>query len=47
MLLSHRKAQNESKEEEQEFSEVFHKTYTYTERFRKFKNKETIASIRR
>ncbi|KAK9496390.1 hypothetical protein O3M35_013294 [Rhynocoris fuscipes] len=22
------------------------KTYTYTERFRKFKNKETIASIR-
>ncbi|BET02351.1 unnamed protein product [Nesidiocoris tenuis] len=46
MLLSHRKAQNESAEEEQEFSEVFHKTFTYTERFRKFKNKETIASIR-
>ncbi|XP_014243345.1 DNA-directed RNA polymerase II 16 kDa polypeptide [Cimex lectularius] len=46
MLLAHRKAQNESAEEEQEFSEVFHKTATYTERFRKFRNKETIASVR-
>jgi DNA-directed RNA polymerase II subunit RPB4 len=46
MLLEHRKKQNESSEEEQEFSEVFLKTYNYTENFRKFKNKETIASIR-
>jgi hypothetical protein len=47
MLLEHRKKQNESSEEEQEFSEVFLKTYNYTGLFRKFKNKETIASVRR
>ena len=47
MLLEHRKAQNESAEEEQEFSEVFMKTLTYTNRFRKFKNKETITSVRK
>lgn len=47
MLLEHRKAQNESAEEEQEFSEVFMKTLTYTDRFRKFKNKEIIASVRK
>ncbi|XP_026463574.1 DNA-directed RNA polymerase II subunit Rpb4-like isoform X2 [Ctenocephalides felis] len=46
MLLEHRKKQNESAEEEQEFSEVFNKTITYTARFRKFKNKETISSVR-
>lgn len=46
MLLEHRKKQNESSEEEQEFSEVFLKTYNYTGQFRKFKNKETIASVR-
>ncbi|XP_033212774.1 DNA-directed RNA polymerase II subunit Rpb4-like isoform X3 [Belonocnema kinseyi] len=46
MLLEHRKAQNESAEEEQEFSEVFMKTLTYTNRFRKFKNKETISAVR-
>ncbi|KAL0281212.1 UNVERIFIED_CONTAM: hypothetical protein PYX00_002267 [Menopon gallinae] len=46
MLLEHRKAQNESAEEEQEFSDVFMKTLTYTNRFRKFKNKETISSVR-
>lgn len=47
MLLDHRKKQNESADEEQEFSEVFVKTYTYTDNFRKFKNKETIAAVRR
>lgn len=47
MLLEHRKAQNESAEEEQEFSDVFLKTLTYTDRFRKFKNKEIIASVRK
>lgn len=46
MLLEHRKAQNESAEEEQEFSEVFMKTLTYTNMFKKFKNKETIAAVR-
>lgn len=46
MLLEHRKKQNESSEEEQEFSEVFLKTYNYTENFRKFKNKETISAVR-
>lgn len=47
MLLTHRKAQNESAEEEQEFSDVFMKTLTYTDRFRKFKNKETISAVRK
>ncbi|KAH8336536.1 hypothetical protein KR074_006203 [Drosophila pseudoananassae] len=47
MLLDHRKRQNESADEEQEFSEVFMKTYAYTDSFRKFKNKETIMSVRR
>lgn len=46
MLLEHRKAQNESAEDEQEFSEVFMKSLTYTNRFRKFKNKETISAVR-
>lgn len=46
MLLDHRKKQNESAEEEQEFSDVFNKTYSYTDFFRKFRNKETIAAVR-
>ncbi|XP_059164339.1 DNA-directed RNA polymerase II subunit RPB4-like [Physella acuta] len=46
MLLDHRKKQNESAEEEQEQSEVFTKTLNYCERFSKFKNRETIASVR-
>lgn len=46
MLLDHRKKQNESADEEQELSEVFIKTYTYTDIFRKFKNKETITAVR-
>lgn len=46
MLLDHRKRQNESADEEQEFSDVFLKTCTYTDTFRKFKNKETITAIR-
>ncbi|XP_012251860.1 DNA-directed RNA polymerase II subunit Rpb4-like isoform X2 [Athalia rosae] len=46
MLLEHRKAQNESAEEEQEFSEVFMKSLTYTNRFRKFRNRETITAVR-
>lgn len=47
MLLDHRKLQNESAEDEQELSEVFMKTLNYTQRFSKFKNRETIAAIRR
>lgn len=46
ILLDHRKQQNESAEEEQEFSEVFMKTHNYVQRFAKFKNMENIASIR-
>ena len=42
-----RKQQNESAEEEQELSEVFMKTLSYTQRFSRFKNRETIASVRR
>ena len=47
MLLEHRKAQNENAEEEQELSEVFLKTLAYAGRFAKFKNRETIASVRK
>ncbi|ELU07114.1 hypothetical protein CAPTEDRAFT_220021 [Capitella teleta] len=46
MLLQHRAQQNENAEDEQELSEVFKKTLTHTERFKKFKNRETIASVR-
>ncbi|XP_065219828.1 DNA-directed RNA polymerase II subunit Rpb4 [Planococcus citri] len=46
MLLAHRKAQNEKAEDEQELSEVFVKTFAYTDHFRKFRNRETIQSIR-
>lgn len=46
ILLEHRKTQNESAEEEQEFHEVFMKTLNYTQRFAKFKNMENIAAIR-
>lgn len=46
MLLEHRKTQNESAEEEQEFSNVFLKTLNYTQRFSRFKNRETIAAVR-
>eukprot|EP00918_Siedleckia_nematoides_P092903 GHVU01203894.1.p1 GENE.GHVU01203894.1~~GHVU01203894.1.p1 ORF type:complete len:156 (+),score=34.75 GHVU01203894.1:47-469(+) len=46
MLLEHRKQQNENAEEEQEMSEVFMKTLNYTQRFSKFKNRETIAAVR-
>ncbi|CAG0908627.1 unnamed protein product, partial [Cyprideis torosa] len=46
MLLEHRKQQNESSEEDLELSEMFMKTLTYCQRFSKFKNRETIASVR-
>ncbi|XP_025031125.1 DNA-directed RNA polymerase II subunit RPB4 isoform X2 [Python bivittatus] len=46
MLLEHRKQQNESVEDEQELSELFMKTLNYTGRFSRFKNRETIASVR-
>ena len=42
-----RKQQNENAEDEQELSEVFIKTLTYTNRFSKFKNRETITAVRR
>ncbi|XP_047138146.1 DNA-directed RNA polymerase II subunit RPB4 [Hydra vulgaris] len=46
MLLEHRKAQNESVDDEQEMSDVFMKTLNYTQRFSRFKNRETIAQVR-
>ncbi|CAM1323659.1 POLR2D (predicted) [Pycnogonum litorale] len=46
MLLEHRKSQNESAEDEQEFSDVFLKTSNYTQRFSRFKNKDTITAVR-
>jgi len=46
MLLEHRKAQNENADDEQEMSEVFMKTLNYTQRFSRFKNRETIAQVR-
>uniref|UniRef100_A0A8C8IMK2 RNA polymerase Rpb4/RPC9 core domain-containing protein n=1 Tax=Oncorhynchus tshawytscha TaxID=74940 RepID=A0A8C8IMK2_ONCTS len=46
MLLEHRKQQNESAEDEQELTEVFMKSLNYTARFSRFKNRETIASVR-
>ena len=42
-----RKQQNENAEDEQELSEVFMKTLNYTNRFSKFKNRETITAVRR
>ena len=46
MLLEHRKTQNEDADDEQEMSEVFMKTLNYTQRFSRFKNRETIAQVR-
>lgn len=46
MLLEHRKTQNEGTEEEQELSEVFIKTLNYTQKFSRYKNRETIAQVR-
>lgn len=47
MLLEHRKKQSEETDDEQELSEVFMKTLQYTEKFSRYKNRETIASVRR
>ena len=47
MLLEHRKTQNEGAEEEQELSEVFMNTLNYTQKFSRYKNRETIAQVRR
>ena len=46
MLLEHRKKQNDEAEEEHEMSKVFSKTLSYSQRFSKYKNRETIAAIR-
>jgi len=42
-----RKQQNESAEEELELSAVFMKTLNHTQRFSKYKNRETISAVRR
>lgn len=44
MLLEHGKQQNGSAEDEQELSEVFMKTWSYTAYLSHFKNRETIVS---
>lgn len=46
MLLEHRKAQNEMTDDDQEMSDVFRKTYEYTQKFSRYKNRETIAQVR-
>jgi DNA-directed RNA polymerase II subunit RPB4 len=46
MLLEHRKHQNETAEDEQELSNVFMKTLSYTQRFSKYKSRETIGAVR-
>jgi len=46
MLLEHRKQQNETAEDEQELSNVFMKTLNYTQRFSKYKSRETIGAVR-
>lgn len=46
LLLTHRIKQNETSEEEQEFSEVFTKTYNYTTRFSRFNNRDAITTVR-
>ena len=46
MLLEHRKGQGEA-DDDQELSEVFSKTHRYTEKFSRYKNRETIATVRR
>ena len=43
-LLEHRKTQNEEAEEEQE---DFMKTLNYTQTFGRYKNRETIAQVRK
>ncbi|RMX39409.1 hypothetical protein pdam_00005945 [Pocillopora damicornis] len=47
MLLEHRKTQNEEAEEEQKLSEDFMKTLNYTQTFGRYKNRETIAQVRK
>lgn len=46
LLLEHRSAQNEVSEEEQQLSDVFHKTKEYCRRFGKLKNNDAITRIR-
>ncbi|XP_065185163.1 DNA-directed RNA polymerase II subunit RPB4-like [Sycon ciliatum] len=46
LLLEHRKSQNENADDDQELSEVFQKTLEYTQRFSRFKNRETIQAVR-
>uniref|UniRef100_T1JGB7 RNA polymerase Rpb4/RPC9 core domain-containing protein n=1 Tax=Strigamia maritima TaxID=126957 RepID=T1JGB7_STRMM len=45
-LLDHRKTQHETANQDQELPAVLMKTYSYTQRFSKFKNRETISSVR-
>lgn len=46
MLLEHRKAQQESQDDDTELSEVFTKTLEYTQTFSKYNTRETISAVR-
>ncbi|GMT13068.1 hypothetical protein PFISCL1PPCAC_4365, partial [Pristionchus fissidentatus] len=46
LLLEHRRAQSEQKEEIEDLSEVFVKTLNYARRLSRFKNRETIRAVR-
>lgn len=47
MLMENKRQENEKSEEATELPKVFMKTLEYCERFSRFKNKETIISVRK
>ncbi|OQV15686.1 putative DNA-directed RNA polymerase II subunit RPB4 [Hypsibius exemplaris] len=46
LLLDNRKQQNEAAEDEGELPQVFLKTHSYTQRFSRFNNMDTIKAVR-
>ncbi|CAJ0957783.1 unnamed protein product, partial [Mesorhabditis belari] len=46
LLLEHRRAQNEQKEEIEDMNEVFLKTFKYVARLSRFKNRDSIRAVR-
>lgn len=46
LLLSHRKEQNELKDDIDEMNEKFLLTMDYTQRFAKFKKRELVRAVR-
>lgn len=45
--MENKKQENEKSDEANELPKVFLKTHEYCERFSRFKNKETIISVRK